>query len=127
MADNTFADFLSRVRAGDEQAAAELVRRYESERICVAAMTGESMRPVLPLLAGVRRRPSGGGRLPGGASGRAPHHPASAPAQLFLGQDPAGLAEPLRLAFPAPGYRVQVAGSGPGGLHVGAHRPDEAH
>ena len=28
--DNTFADFLRRVRAGDEQAAAELVRRYES-------------------------------------------------------------------------------------------------
>jgi RNA polymerase sigma-70 factor (ECF subfamily) len=28
--DSTFADFLSRVRAGDEQAAAELVRRYES-------------------------------------------------------------------------------------------------
>src|SRR5215470_11467705 len=28
--DNTFADFLGRVRAGDEQAAAELVRRYES-------------------------------------------------------------------------------------------------
>jgi RNA polymerase sigma-70 factor (ECF subfamily) len=31
MADDiTFADFLGRVRAGDEQAAAELVRRYES-------------------------------------------------------------------------------------------------
>ena len=28
--DNTFADFLRRVRAGDEQAAAELVSRYES-------------------------------------------------------------------------------------------------
>ena len=28
--DNTFADFLRRIRAGDEQAAAELVRRYES-------------------------------------------------------------------------------------------------
>jgi RNA polymerase sigma factor (sigma-70 family) len=28
--DNTFADFLGRIRAGDEQAAAELVRRYES-------------------------------------------------------------------------------------------------
>ena len=28
--DNTFADFLQRIRAGDEQAAAELVRRYES-------------------------------------------------------------------------------------------------
>jgi RNA polymerase sigma factor (sigma-70 family) len=28
--DNTFADFLLRIRAGDEQAAAELVRRYES-------------------------------------------------------------------------------------------------
>src|SRR5271165_5358652 len=30
MADNTFADFLLRIRAGDEQAAVELVRRYES-------------------------------------------------------------------------------------------------
>jgi RNA polymerase sigma-70 factor (ECF subfamily) len=28
--DSTFADFLGRIRAGDEQAAAELVRRYES-------------------------------------------------------------------------------------------------
>jgi RNA polymerase sigma-70 factor (ECF subfamily) len=28
--DNTFADFLRRIRAGDEQAAAKLVRRYES-------------------------------------------------------------------------------------------------
>jgi RNA polymerase sigma-70 factor (ECF subfamily) len=28
--DNNFADFLRRIRAGDEQAAAELVRRYES-------------------------------------------------------------------------------------------------
>jgi RNA polymerase sigma factor (sigma-70 family) len=28
--DNTFADFLQRIRAGDEQAAAELVNRYES-------------------------------------------------------------------------------------------------
>ena len=28
--DTTFADFLRRIRAGDEQAAAELVRRYES-------------------------------------------------------------------------------------------------
>jgi RNA polymerase sigma factor (sigma-70 family) len=28
--DSTFADFLRRIRAGDEQAAAELVRRYES-------------------------------------------------------------------------------------------------
>src|SRR5262245_16706389 len=28
--DDTFADFLRRVRAGDEQAAADLVRRYES-------------------------------------------------------------------------------------------------
>ena len=27
---NTFADFLQRIRAGDEQAAAELVSRYES-------------------------------------------------------------------------------------------------
>jgi RNA polymerase sigma-70 factor (ECF subfamily) len=29
MADDNFADFLRRIRAGDEQAAAELVRRYE--------------------------------------------------------------------------------------------------
>src|SRR4051794_18904956 len=28
--DNTFADFLQRIRAGDEQAATELVHRYES-------------------------------------------------------------------------------------------------
>ena len=28
--DNTFADFRRRVRAGDEEAATELVRRYES-------------------------------------------------------------------------------------------------
>src|ERR1700736_4210985 len=29
--DDSFADFMHRVRAGDQQAAAELVRRYESE------------------------------------------------------------------------------------------------
>jgi two-component system nitrogen regulation response regulator GlnG len=61
-----------------------------------------------------------------GALGRPPRHPASAPAHLLLlDDDPAGLAEPLRRAFPAPAYRVQVAGSGPGALrHVGAHSPD---
>jgi hypothetical protein len=34
---------------------------------------------------------------------------------LLLGDDPGGLAELLRRAFPRPEYRVQVAGSGPGG------------
>ncbi len=44
---------------------------------------------------------------------------------LVIDDDPAGLPDQLRRAFPAPGYRVQVAGSGPCGLrHVGADSPD---
>jgi two-component system nitrogen regulation response regulator GlnG len=42
-----------------------------------------------------------------------------------LDDDPAGLAEPLRRAFPAPSYRVRVADSGACGLrHVRAESPD---
>jgi two-component system nitrogen regulation response regulator GlnG len=91
----------------------------------VAAMSCESMRPVLPLVRedAAHRAETVGCRA--GALGGPPHHPASAPAHLLLlDDDPAGLAEPLRRAFPPPGYRVQVAGSGPGGLHVGTHPPD---
>jgi two-component system nitrogen regulation response regulator GlnG len=84
------------------------------------------MRPVLPFLqeAAADRAETVGFR--DGAPGRPPHHPASAPAHLLLvDDDPAGLAEPLRREFPAPEYRVQVAGSGLGGLrHVGAYPPD---
>jgi RNA polymerase sigma-70 factor (ECF subfamily) len=41
--DSTFADFLRRIRAGDEQAAAELVRRYESAvRVEVRMRLGDS-------------------------------------------------------------------------------------
>jgi two-component system nitrogen regulation response regulator GlnG len=44
---------------------------------------------------------------------------------LLLDDDPAGLAEPLRRAFPAPGCRVRVADSGARGLrHVRAESPD---
>src|SRR5262249_45049982 len=44
MADaSTFADFLRRIRAGDEQAAAELVRRYESAiRVAVRLRLGDA-------------------------------------------------------------------------------------
>jgi RNA polymerase sigma-70 factor (ECF subfamily) len=41
--DTTFADFLRRIRAGDEQAAAELVRRYESAvRVAVRMRLGDA-------------------------------------------------------------------------------------
>jgi two-component system nitrogen regulation response regulator GlnG len=91
----------------------------------VAAMSRESMRPVLPFLREAADRAETAG-CRAGAPGRPPLHPAFAPAHLLLlDDDPAGLAEPLRRAFPAPGYRLQVAGSGPGGLrHAGAHPPD---
>ena len=41
--DTTFADFLRRIRAGDEQAAAELVRRYEAAvRLAVRMRLGDA-------------------------------------------------------------------------------------
>jgi RNA polymerase sigma-70 factor (ECF subfamily) len=41
--DTTFADFLQRIRAGDEQAAAELVRRYEpAVRLAVRMRLGDA-------------------------------------------------------------------------------------
>ena len=91
----------------------------------VAAMSRESMHPVLSSVreAAARSAETVGGRA--GSPGLPPHHPASGPAHLLLlADDPAGLAEPLHRAFPPPGYRVQVAGPGPGGLHAGAHPPD---
>ena len=92
----------------------------------LAAMTRESMHSVPPFLreAAAGRAEAVGCRA--GSPGLAPHPRASAPAHLLLlDDDPAGLAEQLHRAFPAPGYRVQVAGSGPGGLgHVHANSPD---
>jgi hypothetical protein len=70
----------------------------------VAAMSRESMRPVLPFLreAAVDRAEPVGGRA--GAPGLPPHHPASARAHhRLLGKDPAGLAEPFHRVFPHPG------------------------
>jgi hypothetical protein len=41
--DTTFADFLRRIRAGDEQAAAELVHRYEAAvRLAVRMRLGDA-------------------------------------------------------------------------------------
>jgi DNA-binding NtrC family response regulator len=92
----------------------------------VAAISLESMRPVLPLLqeAAADRAETVGCRT--GAPALTHHRPASSPAHLLLLEDnPDGLAEPLRRAFPPPEYRVQVADSGPDGLrHVDAHPPD---
>ncbi len=92
----------------------------------VATMSRESMRPVLTFLREAAAHRAETADYRAGAPGRPAHDPASAPAHVLLvTDDPAGLAEPLRRAFPAPAYRVQVAGSGPGGLrHVGAHPPD---
>jgi two-component system nitrogen regulation response regulator GlnG len=88
-------------------------------------MSCKSMRPVLTLLREDAADRAGTVGFVDGAPGRPSHHPAPAPANLLvLDDDPAGLAEPLRRAFPPPAYRVQVAGSGSGGLHVGAHAPD---
>jgi hypothetical protein len=84
------------------------------------------MHPVLPFLqeAAAHGVETVGGE--DGAAGLPPHNPASAPAHLLLlGEDVAGLAEPLRRAFPAPGYRVQVASSGSDSLQDGfAPSPD---
>ncbi|HYT93588.1 MAG TPA: sigma-54 dependent transcriptional regulator [Gemmataceae bacterium] len=90
-----------------------------------AAMRCESMRPVLPFLRETANRAETVvGRA--GALGLPSHPPASAPAHLLvLDEDTAGLAEQLRRAFPGSDTRVQVAGSGPGGLrHVRADSPD---
>jgi two-component system nitrogen regulation response regulator GlnG len=83
-----------------------------------ALMSYTSIRPVLSC----SREPADGAV----AHGVLPHSPASAPARLLLLDDePARLAEQLRRAFPAPKYRLQVAGSGPDGLGpVGAPPPD---
>ena len=124
------AGLLSTGHAQDSRGIADppafLPRPSEEKRMSAAAMSCESMRPVLPLLreAAADRAETVGWRA--GAPGPTHHRPASAPAHLLLlGDDPARLAEPLRRAFPPPEYRVQVAGSGPGGLrHVDAHPPD---
>src|SRR5262245_4256713 len=66
------------------------------------AISCESMRPVLPF----------------------PREAAAAQV-LLLDEDSAGLADQLRRAFPAPGFRVQVAGAGPAALrYVRADSPD---
>jgi two-component system nitrogen regulation response regulator GlnG len=91
----------------------------------VAAMDCKSIRPVLPFLPEAADRSEVVGRRTGSFGG-SPHYPASAPTRLLLlGDAPAELAEQLRQAFPAPEYRVHVAGSGPGVVrHVHAHTPD---
>jgi two-component system nitrogen regulation response regulator GlnG len=90
-----------------------------------AAKRSVSIRPVLSFLSetAADRAEAVGSRAR--ALGLAPHHPAEPAHLLFLDENPAGLAEPLRRAFPAPGYRVQLAGPDPGGLrYVRADSPD---
>ncbi len=91
-----------------------------------AAASSDLIRPVLPF---VREVPVHRAEVIGcraGTLGEAPHLPGSAPARLLLlGDEPPVLAEQLRRSFPAPGYRVQVAGFGPCGLErVGDSAPD---
>jgi two-component system nitrogen regulation response regulator GlnG len=84
-----------------------------------AAVSYPTVRPVLPFL-----RPADAD--PEAASYHAAvqdlsAHPATAELAelLLIGGDPARLAGQLRRSFPEPGYRVRVAGSGPGGVRCG--------
>ena len=90
-----------------------------------AAVSCKTIRPVLPFVfpANAEREETVGG--PARAL-TPPHRPAAAPTRLLLiDDDPAGLAEQLRRAFPGSGYRVQVVGSGPGALqYLGADSAD---
>jgi DNA-binding NtrC family response regulator len=90
-----------------------------------APVSSESIRSVLPFpREAAAHRAAVGCRA--GALGLPPRHPASAPAQLLLlEEDPDGMADQLRRAFPTPEYELQVADPSPGGLrHVGADSPD---
>jgi two-component system nitrogen regulation response regulator GlnG len=91
-----------------------------------AAMSCESISPVLPFVrqAAAKRQGAVGRRA--GALGPAPHPLRREPTRLLvLDDDPAALAEHVRRAFPAPGYRVRVADSAACGLrHVRAESPD---
>ena len=91
-----------------------------------APLRSESIRSVLPFPreAAADRAEAVGCRA--GALRLPPRHPASAPAQLLLlDEDPAGMADQLRRAFPTSEYQLQVADPGPGGLgHVRADSPD---
>ena len=90
------------------------------------AVSCKTIRPVLPFSfpANADREKTVGASAE--AVSAPPHPPAAAPHRLLLIDDePAGLAEQIRRTFPAPGYRVQVAGSGPGALqNLGADSPD---
>ena len=81
-----------------------------------AAVSYDPIRPMLPF-----PRPAGAD-----LEETASCCPASEPAHVLLIDDgPAGLGDHLRRAFPAPGYRVRVVGSGASGLrHVRAEAPD---
>jgi DNA-binding NtrC family response regulator len=88
-----------------------------------AAVSYPSIRPVLP-----RLRPTNADReeascLAGTVSVSA-HRPTSEAGQVLVIEDPAGLADSLHPAFPAPSYCVRAA-SGLGGLrHARAEFPD---
>ena len=88
----------------------------------VAATSFDLIRPLLPF----EREAVDGVETVGDRAGRLPGHASSVPTCiLLLDDDSARLGEQLRRAFPAPRYRVQVAGSGSGGLrHLHANSPD---
>ena len=91
-----------------------------------AAVSCTTIRPVRPFLGPVDPQREETSSYRAGALGLSVHPPTPEPGQLLvIDDDPAGLPDQLRRAFPAPGYRVQFAGSGSCGLrHVGADSPD---
>jgi DNA-binding NtrC family response regulator len=91
-----------------------------------AAVSYPTIRPVRPFLrpADVEREETASCRA--GALGLSVHPPTPELGRLLvIDDDPTALANQLRRAFPAPSYRVRVAGMGPGGVpHVLADLPD---
>jgi two-component system nitrogen regulation response regulator GlnG len=91
-----------------------------------AAVSYPTIRPVLPYLRPEDAQREETSSCRAGALGLSVHPPTPDLGQfLVIDDEPAGLANQLRRAFPAPGYRVRVADTGPGGVrHVRADLPD---
>jgi DNA-binding NtrC family response regulator len=91
-----------------------------------AAVSYPTIRPLLRISRPAPTGPEQTASCRAGALGLSAPPPTPGLGQLLvIDEDPAGLADQLRRAFPTPGYQVRVAGSGPCGLrYVGAESPD---
>jgi two-component system nitrogen regulation response regulator GlnG len=90
-----------------------------------AAVSYPTIRPVLACLRPANAEREGTVSGPAGALSLSAHRPSPEAGQVLLIEAPAGPADSLHRAFPAPEYRVRVADSLPGGLrHVRAESAD---